>query len=36
MIGRRSLLGLMAIALSRCARSDWIEATLVTVDVSGD
>src|SRR5256885_2295302 len=33
---RRHLLGLVVCAAPGCARADWIESTLVTVDVTGD
>ena len=36
MMTRRQLIGLVAIGSAGCARSDWIESTLVTVDVTGD
>ena len=35
MMTRRRLLGMLTLALSGCAKPDWIESTLVTVDVSG-
>jgi hypothetical protein len=36
MTTRRQLIGLLVLALAGCARSDWIESTLVTVDVTGE
>ena len=32
---RRRLLGILVAGLTGCARRDWIDSTLVTVDVSG-
>jgi hypothetical protein len=32
---RRKVLGLIAVSVVGCARSDWVESTLVTVDVTG-
>jgi hypothetical protein len=36
MTTRRRVIGLLVLALAGCARSDWIESTLVTVDVTGE
>ena len=35
MTTRRCVIGLLAFGLAGCARPDWIESTLVTVDVTG-
>jgi len=32
---RRSFVGLLTVGLAGCAKADWIESTLVTVDVTG-
>src|SRR5207253_10218970 len=36
MMTRRRLIGLVVLGGAGCARSDWIESTLVTVDVTGE
>jgi hypothetical protein len=36
MTTRRRLIGLFVFACAGCARPDWIESTLVTVDVTGE
>ena len=36
MMTRRQLIGLVVLGGAGCARADWIESTLVTVDVTGD
>jgi hypothetical protein len=35
MMTRRQLIGLVVLGGAGCARADWIESTLVTVDVTG-
>ena len=36
MTTRRGLIGLLALGCAGCAKPDWIESTLVTVEVSGE
>ena len=36
MTTRRCFIGLLVLGCAGCAKPDWIESTLVTVDVTGD